>query len=73
MSSRAQIILNLITKDNMFNNDTKRGKGTVENLNYENNYIIFKTMPAIEEPERNEGMNYSVLLFVVILLLVFNK
>lgn len=62
MSSRAQIILDLITKNKK--NDTIRKKGTVENLNYENN-IIVKTTPVIEEPERNEGMYYSVLLFVV--------
>ncbi|KAH9636251.1 hypothetical protein HF086_009447 [Spodoptera exigua] len=51
MSSRAQIILDLITKDK--NNDTIRKKGTVENLNYENN-IMVTTTPVIEEPERNE-------------------
>lgn len=64
MSSRAQIILDLVTKDKK--NDTIRGKGIVENLNYENN-IMVKTTPVIEEPERNfnKGIYYSVLLFVV--------
>lgn len=53
MSSRAQIILDLITKDKK--NDTVRNDVAVENSNYENNNKV-RTPPVIEEPERNEGM-----------------